>query len=302
MSTTTPPEQFAAMQAQITYLAAQVTTHRTELDQIRRLLEENQQLRDENAQLKAQLAAATASAPKPTVPISPLTTEAATCPTPTTPTPLGSDESTWATVSKKIRPPRIKRTVRSLAASVRTFKEAEGPGGFQYLYIPRSRRLTRQEARSRLRRLGIDPYRILDITFPARSVVGLLIHNQYRPSVLATLEKHTIKPFLDFDPLDPVHLADPEIKSLPLEEQHLFAETLHHSRCEKAVARLPYHLASPIARSFLDDAIFNEADVSRILSSCRGAPVSPAEEKSSDPDTDMVDAKSERAQARSGTL
>ncbi|KAI8393255.1 uncharacterized protein BYT42DRAFT_550469 [Radiomyces spectabilis] len=293
MSTTTSSEQFVAMQAQITYLTAQVTTHHTKLDQIRCLLEENQQLHDENAQLKAQLAAATASAPKPT---------AATCPTPATPTPLGSDESTLATVSKKIRPPRIKCTVRSLAASVRTFKEAEGPGGFQYLYIPRSRRLTCQEARSHLHCLGIDPYRILDITFPARSVVGLLIHNQYCPSILATLEKHTIKPFLDFDPLDPVHLADPEIKSLPLEEQHLFAKTLHYSRCEKAVARLPYHLASPIARSFLDDAIFNEADVSRILSSCRGAPVFPAEEKSSDPDTDMIDAKSEHTQACSGTL
>ncbi|KAI8394270.1 uncharacterized protein BYT42DRAFT_480914, partial [Radiomyces spectabilis] len=121
--------------------------------------------------------------------------------------PLGSDESTWAAVSKKHRPVHPKWAVHSLAASVCTFKETEGPSGFQYLYIPHSHRLTRQEARSHLHRLGIDPYRILDITFPAHSVVGLLVHNQYRPTVLASLEKHTIKHFADFDPLDPIHLA-----------------------------------------------------------------------------------------------
>ncbi|KAI8364133.1 uncharacterized protein BYT42DRAFT_591013, partial [Radiomyces spectabilis] len=248
----------------INYLTVQVTIHHTELDQIHHLLEENQQLHDENTQLKAQLAATTASASKPTVPISAPNTEAVTC--------LQPLLHLWALMNspgplcpKKIRSPHVKHTFRSLAASVCTFKEAEGPSAFQ---IP-------------------------DITFPAHS---------YHSSVLATLEKHTIKPFLDLDPLAPVHLTDPKIKSLPLEEQHLFTETLHYSRCEKAMARLPYHLASPTARSFLKYAIFNEADVSRILSSCQGAPISSAKEKASNPDIDMVNAKREHTQAHSSTL
>ncbi|KAI8394271.1 uncharacterized protein BYT42DRAFT_478039, partial [Radiomyces spectabilis] len=70
-------------------------------------------------------------------------------------------------------------------------------------------------------------------------------------------------------------LADPEIKSLPLEEQETFAETLHFSRCKKAVICLPYHLASPVARSFLEAGVFTEENVFQLLRSCRGAPASP---------------------------
>ncbi|KAI8366793.1 uncharacterized protein BYT42DRAFT_619437 [Radiomyces spectabilis] len=308
---TTSPDQFAAMQAQINYLTAQVTTHRTELDQIRHLLEENQQLRNENAQLKAQLAAATASVStsysKPTVSTSAPNTETATRPTSTPSAPMGSDASQWATVTKKYRPVRPKPKPKTRASDARTFQITDGPSGFQYLYIPRSRRLTRHETRTRLRRLGVDPYRVLDITFPARSVVGLLIHVQYRALVEETLGQHNILVIHDFDPCDPIHMADPEVKQMSLADQQAFAESLHSARCEKAVLRLPYHLASPIARSFLEANIFDTDDVSRLLSRCRGAPVPPTntdttEKDDTDPDTDMADAKHERAPASNGKL
>ena len=43
--------------------------------------------------------------------------------------------------------------------------------GFQYIYLTRKRKFTRTEIRGNLRRLGVDPSRILDISFPARSCV-----------------------------------------------------------------------------------------------------------------------------------
>ncbi|KAG1568283.1 hypothetical protein G6F48_013675 [Rhizopus delemar] len=69
--------------------------------------------------------------------------------------------------------------------------------------------MSRRDVRSRLSVLGIDPYRVLDITFPARSVVGLLVHEQYKDVLLAQLGKAKIDIYKDFNPCDPAHLADP---------------------------------------------------------------------------------------------
>lgn len=106
---------------------------------------------------------ATASHPRPT----------------TTTTTNGADASVWATVAR--RAPTKKKTSpkpRSVESAARAFQEPTGPSGFDYVYIPRSRRLTRKKVRTRLQVMKIDPYRVLDITFPARSVVGLLTHAQ----------------------------------------------------------------------------------------------------------------------------
>ncbi|KAG1480101.1 hypothetical protein G6F46_014541 [Rhizopus delemar] len=67
--------------------------------------------------------------------------------------------------------------------------------------------MSRRDVRSRLAVLGIDPYRILDITFPARSIVGLLVHAQYNDTLTAKLTKAKIPIHQDFEPRDPAHLA-----------------------------------------------------------------------------------------------
>ncbi|CAO3659212.1 unnamed protein product [Rhizopus stolonifer] len=120
----------------------------------------------------------------------------------TAPVSNGADSSVWATVAR--RAPKKKTTAkpRSVESAARAFQEPTGPSGFDYIYIPRSRRLTRKEVRTRLQTMKVDPYRVLDITFPARSVVGLLIHAQYKDTLLDRLAKANIRPRLDFDPCD----------------------------------------------------------------------------------------------------
>ncbi|KAG1165141.1 hypothetical protein G6F35_018948 [Rhizopus arrhizus] len=73
--------------------------------------------------------------------------------------------------------------------------------------------MTYTEARHRLSRLGVDSWRILDVCYPAHSVVGLLVHLQYKPALLSLLEKAKIPTLDTFDPLDPDNLADPKFDS-----------------------------------------------------------------------------------------
>ncbi|KAG0162964.1 hypothetical protein DFQ29_003518, partial [Apophysomyces sp. BC1021] len=62
--------------------------------------------------------------------------------------------------------------------------------------------------------LKIDTSRLLDITFPTCSVVGLLFHIQYIPEVTQILSDIKVVTIEGFDPLDPFILADPELQYL----------------------------------------------------------------------------------------
>ncbi|KAG1282527.1 hypothetical protein G6F64_014143 [Rhizopus arrhizus] len=79
---------------------------------------------------------------------------------------LGTAASSWATVASR----GSKNKLRRRAAAARGFQPVTGEQGFEYIYIPRSRKMTYTEARRRLGRLGVDTWRVLDVSFPAHSV------------------------------------------------------------------------------------------------------------------------------------
>lgn len=80
------------------------------------------------------------------IPNTPLVSQADFLPVETTPKPL---PATWAAKTSAHRP-RQKATTpaRTIAAKARLFQEPSGPQGYEYVYLPRSRRMTRPEARS----------------------------------------------------------------------------------------------------------------------------------------------------------
>ena len=92
-----------------------------------------------------------------------------------------------AAPAKKARAPSTKKR----AAAARAFMSpgAKGPQGFKYVYLGRSRKINRSEVRSRLRRIGVDTGRVLDISFPASGVLGVLMHVQYTEQFTATMQK-----------------------------------------------------------------------------------------------------------------
>ncbi|KAG1616379.1 hypothetical protein G6F45_012286 [Rhizopus arrhizus] len=178
---------------------------------------------------------------------------------------LGTESSAWAMVARKAahkKPTPKRRTVESAA---RGFQPITGPVGFGYVYIPRSRRMSRRDVRSRLSVLGIDPYRVLDITFPARSVVGLLVHEQYKDVLLTQLGKAKIEVYQDFNPCDPVHLADPTYKDKSNAERLAIAMDIHRNRCCRGIARLRHPIAVAVGRTFLEEGFITDEDLQEAL-------------------------------------
>ncbi|KAG1277596.1 hypothetical protein G6F66_012250 [Rhizopus arrhizus] len=216
-----------------------------------RLAETNQSQANEIASLRAQLAAQSTGVPTST----PSSTTAPTGAKESVPSPsLGTAASSWATVASR----SAKNKLRRRAAAARGFQPVSGEQGFEYVYIPRSRRMTYTEARRRLSRLGVDSWRILDVCYPAHSVVGLLVHLQYKPALLSLLEKAKIPTLDTFDPLDPANLADPKFDSVSAEERNHAISLINDDRSRKALERLRYPVAVSVSRYLLAQALVSE--------------------------------------------
>ncbi|KAI9245816.1 hypothetical protein EDC94DRAFT_687183, partial [Helicostylum pulchrum] len=173
------------------------------------------------------------------------------------------DKPTFAQVASKHVSARAKRTPTKktpTAAKVanigRLFAtNQEGPTGFKYVYIGRSRKITRATTRSNFKLVGIDNSRILDINFPAHGVIGVLIHLQYVDKFAAIIKKIGADLITDFDPLDPSNLADPKYDSYTTEAREETAFALQHARCINALSHLriskPYQV-KPVGYSLVD--------------------------------------------------
>lgn len=72
--------------------------------------------------------------------------------------------STLRLPKKRMPAPQTSAKVKTAAA--RPFMEPNtGPKGFKYMFIPRAQKLTRSEVRSRLRKVGIETSRVIDLIF-----------------------------------------------------------------------------------------------------------------------------------------
>ncbi|RCI02346.1 hypothetical protein CU098_002465, partial [Rhizopus stolonifer] len=111
---------------------------------------------------------------------------------------------TFATIARRAPTRPSKRlSPRQVASVARQFIPVSTDQGFQYLYLPCRRKLPIRDMRQQFARLGLDRGRVLDIHYPDRNVVAILVHNEYASAASAVFEKHNIKPLHDFDPLDP---------------------------------------------------------------------------------------------------
>lgn len=208
--------------------------------------------------------------------------------------PLGTQASSWAVVARRNKKKQAPKP-RKIESAARGFQPITGPTGFGYVYIPRSRRMSRRDVRSRLAVLGIDSYRILDITFPARSIVGLLVHAQYHDVLTAKLTKAKIPIQNDFEPRDPAHLADPKYQSLPISERVTIAVDIHRGRCLRGIERLRFPVAVAVGRAFVEDGFIAQEDLDEVLPRCPTAPVSAKAAFTAEGDHDMLDLSSDES-------
>ena len=122
-------------------------------------------LKEENLLLKAQLAALSGNKPNVTSGTNPET-------------PRTTAKPTWAKIAQQ-HPHASQRPLspRKQAADARVFQPVQGPQGFEYVYITRSRRINRPEIRRRLNASVLTPPAFL--TFPCQQRTPLAFFFMY---------------------------------------------------------------------------------------------------------------------------
>ena len=178
--------------------------------------------------------------------------------------------------AQKKSPAKKTKTAKQKVAAVRPFlPSTPGPKGFKYVFIPRSRKMTRVEVRSRFRHIGVDTSRVLDIIYPASGVLGVLLHIQYVKGFTETMEAVGAKVLPNFDVLSPDHLGDPKYMSYTQDARENMALELHHRRCISALEFLhntKHHQVSGVGRSFVELGWITNHDLIQVMGAPKTAP------------------------------
>ncbi len=122
--------------------------------------------------------------------------------------------------------------------------------GFQYIFVPTKARVPVGQLRTRLRKLEINNSRILDIHYPARNTVALLVHNDYAPELKSHLQKFKVRIIDNFDPCDGSILMDPKYDQCSKEERDHLALKFHCERVRRALSYIRAPVKAAVARYF----------------------------------------------------
>lgn len=261
-------EEITALLQQIPRLTTTISELQVQVTHLATLAEENTQLRSKVAHLEAALSKALNSkdqTKKNSQANSKTSQPPATNPPATTPPASnGTSASSWATVGAK-RPSPSNNSTRKRAAKARHYQVNNGPKGYDYIYLHLSKRLTRGVIRSDLASFGIEKSRVLDISFPCRSVAGLLVHVQYIPALLELLSTAKIDVLQGFDPTNPDLLGDPSLSTLSRDQKVTEMQHIMNERCIRVVKYLRPSVAPSVARFFVEIGWLNEEDAQATL-------------------------------------
>ncbi|KAL7319001.1 hypothetical protein PS15m_002177 [Mucor circinelloides] len=165
--------------------------------------------------------------------------------------PTKKSTPTWANIASK---PPAALTDRKRQALHRTFNPPKSnpsePNSYTFVYLSRSRRLNRAQIRKKFQELSIDNLRVLDITFPARDTIGVLLHEAYLPEFRSKLLEIDSTPIPGFDPLDHNHVADPKYQDLTEDRRIRLAHALQQDRCMRTLYFIRPHLLPGVAKYF----------------------------------------------------
>jgi hypothetical protein len=118
------------------------------------------------------------------------------------------------------------------------------------MYLPTKARVPLGKLRTTFKQLGVNNGRLLDLHYPDRNIVAVLVHNDYAPDFKALLTKRGIKLQTDFDPRSGSILKDPKYANETPDKRDEIAQELHDAHLAKALTfiRGPAKLA--VARFF----------------------------------------------------
>ncbi|KAI7870882.1 uncharacterized protein EV154DRAFT_431660 [Mucor mucedo] len=182
-------------------------------------------------------------------------------------------ESTVDNNVNKDKAPKTKKvpvTAKQRKTAARIFeapvnRELSGSGSYKYLYLPNKYRDRLKAFRDKLKKLGIDNGRILDINYPARGVVALLIHQNYEVEIVDIFQKFKIDPIPDFNPKSTDHLTDPALAELDTDTRTSKAVEFHQNRLIKAIGYIRKYLRRSVARDFISQGWISDDQARQAL-------------------------------------
>ncbi|KAK4513361.1 uncharacterized protein ATC70_005356 [Mucor velutinosus] len=140
----------------------------------------------------------------------------------------------WAAIASK---PTAPLTNRKRQALHRAFNppanDSTQTGSYTFVYISHPRRMNRAQIRSKFREVSIDNLHVLDVNFPARNTIGVLLHEAYLTKFKSKLlDSHLLQ---DFHPLDHHHIAGRKYQDHSEEPCIQLAKSLHQDRCIRSL-------------------------------------------------------------------
>ncbi|KAG0166343.1 hypothetical protein DFQ29_001003 [Apophysomyces sp. BC1021] len=169
---------------------------------------------------------------------------------------------------KKEKPAPKKQTKKkptpTLASVQRTLIDSPGPSQYAFVYLPCRHHLRHSAMRKFLGVLKVPQARIIDIQFPAKGTIALLVHAEYKQELVSLLTQNKVPVKNTFDPTSADILGDPKLASLTIVERQQRAQKIYQDRMLRTCLRLPSHLGSSVLRAFVntsEDALRLPADM-----------------------------------------
>ncbi|KAI7902935.1 uncharacterized protein BX663DRAFT_551794 [Cokeromyces recurvatus] len=138
---------------------------------------------------------------------------------------------------------------------------------FQYVYIHTKARIPIKQLRKKLGRLEINKYRILDVHYPTRNIVALLVHNDYVEEPRGQLTKFQITISDDFNPCDGRILKDPKLQHESPEQRDQLAFSFHCDRIERVLGFIRFPVKYSVARYIYAQNWISKTRLDEILAS-----------------------------------
>jgi hypothetical protein len=184
----------------------------------------------------------------------------------------------------KISPAKLKKAATKFFVAPTIRDQGESTKAvYEFIYLPNKYRDRLSVVRRKLRHLGVDNGRILDIHYPARGTVALLLHSGYREEFEAVLKKHNLSPIENFDPTAATNVSDPVYSGLSDEARQLKAKELHQARLLRGLQHIREHVRRQVAYDYVAQGWLSRTQVMPFLGSTS------ASDKVETTDTDDMD-------------
>ncbi|KAF7720411.1 hypothetical protein EC973_009191, partial [Apophysomyces ossiformis] len=161
------------------------------------------------------------------------------------------------TVAKNIAPQKPRKLKVTLETIQRTLTAPSGPSQYTFVYLSCRHHLRHSQVRQFLGVLKVQQSRIIDIQFPARGTIALLVHTDYKNELIGLLTQNKVPVKPAFDPTNAEILGDPKLASGTITERTKLARKIYEDRMLRTCLRLPSHLGYSIMRAFTNTSETN---------------------------------------------